>query len=286
MWSALLDALFGAVLGSVFLLALAILIERVAPLEQISMRERIPGILMNIVGTAGGIVLVWPLSVLFRSSEIAPWMTIPLWSWLEPLGMVGFALQFLLLLVVADFLAYWRHRAEHSKWLWPVHAVHHSPTELHAANSLGHPGQALFSYAFIVVPLSLIQFSGPAVPLGVALFVAFLAIYIHSPVDLHFGPVRRVIVDNRFHRIHHSLEPRHFDKNFGICFSFWDHLFGTAYQPGEEWPAVGLRDVRAPRTLRDFVVLPLPLYRSVLDREKTPELSALGVPQEDRPQRG
>ena len=29
------------------------------------------------------------------------------------------------------------------------------------------------------------------------------------------------------HLIHHSNNPKHFDKNFGFVFVFWDKLFGT-----------------------------------------------------------
>lgn len=252
-------------LTGLILLGIAMAFERIAPIEQYSWRQRVPGLLMNLVGTVCGMALIWPLGALWQSLGLAPWIVVPLWSWLEPLGCLGYAFQFLLLVVLADFLAYWRHRAEHSKWLWPVHAVHHSPAELHAANSLGHPFQSFFSFAFIAIPMSLIQIDGPATPLAVGLLVSFLEMYIHSPVKLHFGPIRRVVVDNRFHRIHHSLEERHFDKNFGICLSAWDYLFGTAHTPErDEWPAVGLDDVKAPRTIRDFLSIPLPLYSKLL----------------------
>jgi len=104
--------------------------------------------------------------------------------------------------------------------------------------------------------MSLIHIDGPATPFAVGSFVTLLAIYIHSPTGLHFGPLRKVVVDNRFHRIHHSLEERHFGKNFGICLSIWDHMFGTAYDPRDEWPAVGVAGVPAPQTVADFLKLP------------------------------
>jgi sterol desaturase/sphingolipid hydroxylase (fatty acid hydroxylase superfamily) len=183
-------------------------------------------------------------------------LVVPLWSWLQPLGMAGFAVQMAVLIAVSDFLAYCRHRAEHA-WFWRVHVTHHSPNELHAANDIGHPLQAVFSFIFIALPMSFIQIDGPSTPFVISSIVVLLSLYIHSPIDVHFGPLRRIIVDNRFHRIHHSLEPRHFHKNFGICLSVWDYLFGTAYDPGHEWPAVGVQGVAPPRTLRDFLLMPL-----------------------------
>lgn len=238
-----------------FLMALCIMTEHVAVIERFTMRQRLPGMLMNVVGTAGGIGLAWPLKQLWNGMGLK--FMVPLWQYLQPLGLAGYIVQFTLLVALADFLAYWRHRVEHSRWWWPVHKVHHSPTELHAANDIGHPIQALFTLLFVGIPLSLIQIDGPGTPWVVGWVVALLSIYIHSPIDFQFGPLRRVFVDNRFHRIHHSLEPRHFDKNFGICFSLWDQLFGTAYFPvSDEWPRVGVADVRPPGNVREFLALP------------------------------
>jgi sterol desaturase/sphingolipid hydroxylase (fatty acid hydroxylase superfamily) len=249
-------ALVTALAQAAILLATCITIEHIAVIERYSMRDRIPGLVMQLVGSVASFVLIWPVSQAWQ--EVAPWVVIPLWDWLRPLGAVGLALQFLLLLMVADFLAYWRHRMEHSRWWWPIHKVHHAPTELHAANDIGHPVQIFFTFLFITMPMSLFKLSGPEIPLALFLTSWFLSIYIHSPIDFHFGPLRRLVVDNRFHRIHHSLEPRHFDRNFGICFSVWDQMFRTAYFPtDEEWPKVGVAGVSAPRTITDFLMLPL-----------------------------
>jgi sterol desaturase/sphingolipid hydroxylase (fatty acid hydroxylase superfamily) len=60
-------------------------------------------------------------------------------------------------------------------------------------------------------------------------------------------------VDNRFHRIHHSVEPKHFEKNFGIMFTVWDQLFRTAYFPRpDEWPKTGVAGIQPPRKLSDY----------------------------------
>ena len=48
------------------------------------------------------------------------------------------------------------------------------------------------------------------------------------------------------------------DKNFGITFSLWDQLFGTAHFPKEdEWPEVGIAGHSPPATLGAFVCYPL-----------------------------
>jgi sterol desaturase/sphingolipid hydroxylase (fatty acid hydroxylase superfamily) len=227
---------------------------------------------MNAVGIVFSIAITWPLNALWHTTGLAGTLVIPLWQWVAALGATGYVIQFLVLVIVADFLAYWRHRAEH-RILWRIHAVHHSPRELHAAHSIGHPLQALFGFAFLSIPMSFIQVAGPELPFAVGSFIALLAFYIHSPIKLHFGPFRKVLVDNRFHRIHHSTDPRHFDKNFGICFSMWDRLFGTVYEPREEWPDVGLADRLPPRTVGEFLRFPFRQHDTASDDVPVPPVS-------------
>ena len=111
--------------------------------------------------------------------------------------------------------------------------------------------------------MSLVQFDHPVTPAVVGFLVMLLSYLIHSPIDVPFGPLRKLLVDNRFHRIHHSIEPRHFDRNFGICFSVWDRLLGTAYDPApDEWPEVGIADAPAPRDLKDFLLMPVRILKA------------------------
>ena len=254
-----MDWIFSTALAAgltLFIILVCVAIEQVAVIERYSLKDRLPGTLMNVAGTVGAIAMMWPIHYLWAFIDPGAIMVLPLWRWLAPLGLAAYAIQWLILVLVADFLAYWRHRAEH-RWFWPIHVVHHAPTELHAANDIGHPVQILFTVMFISVPMSLIQIDGPGAPFAVGFVVTLLSYYIHSPIDVHFGPLRKVLVDNRYHRIHHSLEPKHFDKNFSICFSMWDRMFGTAYEPQPgEWPEVGVADVKAPRTLSEFLLLP------------------------------
>jgi len=246
---------------SLFIIAVCVAIEQFSVIERYSLKARMPGALMNAAGTVGSIAVMWPVNKLWTWINPGTIMIVPLWQWLQPLGAAGYALQVLLLVAIADFLAYWRHRAEH-RWFWPIHVVHHSPHELHAANDIGHPVQVLFTIAFISIPMGLIQSDGPGTPFIVGFVVSLLSYYIHSPIDVHFGPLRKVLVDNRYHRIHHSLEAKHFDRNFGICFSLWDRMFGTAYDPEPgEWPAVGVAGVEPPRTITEYLVLPASLLR-------------------------
>ena len=43
-----------------------------------------------------------------------------------------------------------------------------------------------------------------------------------------------IIVTPAMHRLHHSIERRESDSNFGIIFSFWDRLFATYTKPAPD----------------------------------------------------
>lgn len=135
-------------------------------------------------------------------------------------------------LIVADFLDYWSHRLRHVSFLWPMHAVHHSDTQMHY----------LTWYRAHVVELVVIQGgyvllatwmgASPAAVVGVVLFRAFHQQYVHMNVDWTHGPFRDVLASPRFHRWHHADHPEAWDKNFSSIFPIWDRLFGTYYCPG------------------------------------------------------
>lgn len=159
--------------------------------------------------------------------------------------------------LIGDFFFYWFHRGQHA-FLWPLHAVHHSIEDLNAANSYHHVTEELMRSVLLTLPMSWFTIDlGESLPI-VATLLALQPVYLHSPTRLHLGRGRAIFADNRFHRIHHSVEPRHFDKNFGACTTLWDRIFGTAYFPQpDEWPRTGIQGVPAPRSVRAWLTLPL-----------------------------
>ena len=171
--------------------------------------------------------------------------------------------------VIADFFYYWTHRAQHTfAWLWRFHRVHHSVTEMSAINSYHHVTEDFFQYVGVTLPLAFLLgvAAGPVPWLLIVLFNTH-TYFTHSSTRINIGPLRYVFTDNRLHRIHHSRELRHMNRNFGTTTPLWDVLFGTAYFPrADEWPQVGLVDVQEPQTLRDYLMLP---FRS--DAEVAPQ---------------
>ncbi|HXG80537.1 MAG TPA: sterol desaturase family protein [Sphingomicrobium sp.] len=163
----------------------------------------------------------------------------------------------LAVILAKDFFFYWEHRIQH-RWLWRWHAPHHAIRNLSALNSWHHWSEILMFALFVSLPMSLLTPAFGPRPFLVGLILSWQPIYLHSATRLQLGPVlRRLIVDSRYHRIHHSLEPRHFNRNFGAATPLWDWLFGTLYLPGEdEWPEVGLAGIDEPATIAQWSDLP------------------------------
>ena len=206
------------------------------------------------VGTATAITLYGHVRGLLQPR---PLFIIPLKDWLAGpwLHWSLYAVAPILGIILYDFFGYWQHRAQH-KWLWRLHSIHHSIEEMSGINSYFHWTEQFFRVAFISLPAAyLIGIDGIRTVFVIELLVAIQGYYLHSPNRLHLGPIlRRVIADNRFHRIHHSIHPEHFDKNFGAGTSVWDQLFGTAYFPkGDEWPATGIPDQPEARTIGEYL---------------------------------
>jgi sterol desaturase/sphingolipid hydroxylase (fatty acid hydroxylase superfamily) len=155
-------------------------------------------------------------------------------------GKVGYLLLYLLMY---DFFYYWFHRAQH-QWptLWRVHRLHHSDLHLNVTTSLRHHWleEPLKVFA-VAIPLQAVL-SVPLPDLGLlGVIVGGWAFFIHANVRLNLGPLSYLFVGPQAHRIHHSIEAEHTDKNFAAIFPVWDILFGTYFHPRlGEFPNTGL----------------------------------------------
>jgi sterol desaturase/sphingolipid hydroxylase (fatty acid hydroxylase superfamily) len=145
-------------------------------------------------------------------------------------------LQFIELLLAADLVTYWVHRAFHQlPFLWNFHAIHHSSQEMDwLAGSRTHLVDALLTRSLTFVPIFVLGFSQAALVAYVA-FVSFHAVYIHSNTRWRFPVLRWIIATPEFHHWHHTSDEEGIDKNFAAFLPLWDRIFGTAHMP-DHWP--------------------------------------------------
>jgi sterol desaturase/sphingolipid hydroxylase (fatty acid hydroxylase superfamily) len=161
----------------------------------------------------------------------------------------------LLVGTLAELLAlefgYWAaHYAFHRiPALWEFHKVHHSAEVMTTLTEMRqHPVE-------IIVFMNVIAFcTGLAFGLMTYLFGRgaghltllngniVLAVFMltwghlrHSHIWISFrGLAGRLFQSPAHHQIHHSTDPRHFDKNLGFALAVWDWAFGTLHIPARE----------------------------------------------------
>jgi sterol desaturase/sphingolipid hydroxylase (fatty acid hydroxylase superfamily) len=143
-------------------------------------------------------------------------------------------LQFAEILLLADFLAYWFHRALHQTTiLWRLHRVHHTSERMDwLANVRLHPVDKLLGDCFQFIPIFFIGFGdGPL--LAYTIFLGFQGFLNHSNIHLGYGRLRWIIASPQFHHWHHSDDPRSYNRNFSPHLVIFDRIFGTIYLPDD-----------------------------------------------------
>jgi sterol desaturase/sphingolipid hydroxylase (fatty acid hydroxylase superfamily) len=153
-----------------------------------------------------------------------------------------------LALFLAYELGYWiDHYLSHKiPFLWAFHKVHHTARVLtpltvwrvHPINTLVASNILAFSAALangLVNYLLGETFYQYAVSDNNIILVLFIHAYVHlqhSHVWIAFtGIWGRLFLSPAHHQVHHSSDPKHFNKNLGSCIAIWDWLFGTLHVP-------------------------------------------------------
>ncbi len=150
---------------------------------------------------------------------------------------------------LVQFLAfdfgYWLgHAVQHrSAFLWEFHKVHHSALVMTPATEYRqHPVELTLMPSVIGLTTGIAyavtaRFTGGGaghfgfnlIILGHLLTFHHLR---HSHIDMAFtGIWGRLLHSPAHHRIHHSADPAHFDRNMGYILSVWDWMAGTLVVP-------------------------------------------------------
>ena len=155
-------------------------------------------------------------------------------GWVQNLN---FWVALFLIVLVADLVQYWTHRAYHEvPLLWRLHAVHHSVKSMDwLAGSRQHILELIITRTLVLAPFYVLGFSKEVIDAYI-IIVGFQAVFNHANVSVRLGPLRYVIVTPNFHHWHHSQDDEAIDKNYAAHFAFIDHAFGTAVKSDREWP--------------------------------------------------
>jgi len=144
--------------------------------------------------------------------------------------------------VYDDFLRFAHHWLMHRvPWLWHLHKTHHSariltPITLYRTHPLESAMATVRNSLSTGVATGTFMFLfeghfGLFTIFGINFFgftFNFLASNLrHSHIDLPFGPLEWIFISPKQHQVHHSTDPDHFDKNFGVSLAVWDGIGGS-----------------------------------------------------------
>ena len=94
---------------------------------------------------------------------------------------------------------------------------------------------------FAVDPVELTVFGISAYTLRALLMMDAVR---HSHLEMSYGKwLNTIFLCPYYHQLHHSIEPRHYNRNHGLLLSVWDRMFGTLAipEPGQHF-TFGLAD--------------------------------------------
>lgn len=159
-------------------------------------------------------------------------------------------------MLLLDLAIYLQHVMFHAvPALWRLHRMHHADLDFDATTGLRfHPVEIAISMA---IKLAVVAALGPPA-FAVLLFEVILnatALFNHANINL---PVwidrwlRWAVVTPDMHRVHHSVDPRETNSNYGFNLPWWDRLLGTyVAQPakGHTEMQIGIEQFRTKRDL-------------------------------------
>ncbi len=141
----------------------------------------------------------------------------------------------LLCFVLYDFIYYWKHRLAHrARWWWMEHITHHSSRHYNFTTALRQPWFGPFTgLTLLGVPLSLLGFH-PALVIMIGGLNLIYQFWVHTEtVNKLPRWIEAVFNTPSHHRVHHAINPRYLDTNFGGVFIIFDKWFGT-FEPERE----------------------------------------------------
>lgn len=144
----------------------------------------------------------------------------------------------LLGLVLYDFCYYWLHRLGHTTaLLWAAHSVHHQSEDYNLSTALRQTSSGWIAGWLFYLPLAVLGI--PPLVFGVVALVDLLYQYwVHTRQIGRLGAFDRWFCSPSNHRVHHAVNAKYLDRNYGGILVVWDRLFGTFVEEDDAEPCV------------------------------------------------
>ncbi|MCM2310257.1 MAG: sterol desaturase family protein [Steroidobacteraceae bacterium] len=179
------------------------------------------GVMSQVVGLFTKLLAIGVYAAVYSVAALWQWPADQWWVWA-------------LAIVAYDFCYYWNHRLGHeSAVFWAAHVVHHQSQEYNLTTALRQTSSgALLGWVFYL-PMAIAGF--PTEVFVVAGIVNLLYQYwIHTEQIGKLGWFDRWFGSPSNHRVHHAVNDRYIDRNYGGLTMLWDRLFGTFVEESEQ----------------------------------------------------
>ena len=183
------------------------------------------GILSQIVGVFTKLATLGLYVLVF--THLAPWQLPADAAWVWIAG-----------LLLYDLCYYWRHRLGHTcALLWAAHVVHHQSEDYNLSTALRQSSTNWVGEWLFYLPLALLGLP-PLVFAVVALIDLLYQYWVHTQQIGRLGWFDRWFCAPSNHRVHHAVNERYLDRNYGGVLIVWDRLFGTYQEERADEPCV------------------------------------------------
>jgi sterol desaturase/sphingolipid hydroxylase (fatty acid hydroxylase superfamily) len=141
--------------------------------------------------------------------------------------------------ILYDFCSYIAHYVSHNqRFWWATHVVHHSGENYNLTVSFRLSWLQYIKIVFMT-PVFLAGFH-PVIFFAVHQVAILFQFWVHTEYIRKLPRFfEYIFATPSNHRVHHGVQEKYINKNYGGTFIFWDRIFGT-YQPEEEQVVYGI----------------------------------------------
>jgi len=183
------------------------------------------GIMSQLVGVFGALLTVAIYTLAYSHASLWKLPANEPWVWL-----VG--------LVLYDLCYYWHHRFGHTVALfWAAHVVHHQSEDYNLSTALRQTSSGWVAGWLFYLPMAVLGF--PPLVFGVVALIDLLYQYwVHTQQIGRLGWFDRWFCAPSNHRVHHAVNDKYLDRNYGGIFIVWDRLFGSFIEEDDNEPCI------------------------------------------------
>jgi len=183
------------------------------------------GIMSQVTGVFGRVLRIGIYAAIFE--HVALWRLDASAAWVWVAGLVAY-----------DFCYYWQHRLGHTCAIfWAAHVVHHQSEDYNLSTALRQTSSGFLLGWIFYVPMAVLGFP-PKVFAVVALVDLLYQYWVHTQHVGRLGWFDRWFCSPSNHRVHHAVNDRYLDRNYGGIWIVWDRLFGSFAEEDDREPIV------------------------------------------------